>query len=219
MTEVYDFFAGPALWTAFIICIGGMALRVAYLFGLAKERDRELYNHAVWGSALQSIYHWLIPLGSVSFRVQPLFGIAFFTFHACLLGIPFFLLAHNTLFQEAFGISLPALPDSVADVLTVVFLIAMLFLLLRRIMRPEVRILTTAGDIVVLLMTALPFVTGYLACHQIGPYRLMLVMHMVSAEVLLICIPFSKLGHCVLFFFSRACIGVEFGHRRGVRTW
>ncbi len=219
MIEVYDFLAGPALWAAFLISIGGLALRLAYLFGLSRERDREFYNHAEFSSAFRSIMHWMLPLGSVSLRAQPLFAVAFFLFHILLLGIPSFLLAHNTLLQEYFGLSLPALSDFVSDRLTLVFLLSALFLLLRRILRPEVRILTRARDYVLLIMTALPFATGFLAYHQVGPYQSMLTCHVLSAEVLLIAIPFSKLGHCILFLFTRAFIGFEFGHRRGARSW
>jgi len=120
---------------------------------------------------------------------------------------------------EAFGVSLPSLPEYLADYMTIALLIAALFLLLRRIIRPEVRILSSAWDYFLLVLTSLPFVTGVLAYHQIGPYMLMLVLHVLSAEVLLIVIPFSKLGHVILFFFSRAFIGFEMGTRRGARTW
>ncbi|MGA2225776.1 MAG: TmcC family electron transfer complex membrane anchor subunit [Syntrophobacteraceae bacterium] len=219
MNDFYEFLTGPALWAAFIIFIVGIVVRVAYLYGLSRERDLVFYNHVDLKWAFRSIIHWLIPFGSVSLRTQPLFAIAFFLFHVCLLGVPIFLLAHNTLWQEAYGISLPSLPDSLADVLTVLFVISALVLLVRRIVRPEVRILSTAWDYFLLVLTSAPFVTGFLAYHQIGPYKLTLILHILLSEILLIVIPFSKLGHIVLFFFSRAFIGFEMGTRRGARTW
>jgi len=82
-----------------------------------------------------------------------------------------------------------------------------------------VRILTTPWDYTLLVLTALPFVTGFLAYHQQGPYEVMLLLHVLFAEILLIIIPFSKLGHIILFFFTRAFIGVEMGGRRGARSW
>ena len=194
-------------------------MRVAYLFGISKERDRVFYNHVDLRWALRSIIHWLVPLGSVSMRAQPLFSIAFFVFHICLFGVPLFLLAHNMLWQEAFGIRIPAMPDFWADILTVVFIVAAIILLVRRVVRPEVRILTTAWDYFLILLTSAPFLTGFLAYHQFGPYKLMLILHIILAEILLVLIPFSKLGHIILFFPSRAFIGFEMGSRRGVRTW
>jgi nitrate reductase gamma subunit len=219
MNDFYEFLTGPALWAAFIIFIVGIVVRVAYLYGLSRERDLVFYNHVDLKWGFRSIIHWLIPLGSVSLRTQPLFAIAFFVFHVCLFGVPIFLLAHNTLWQEAYGISLPSLPDSFADVLTVLFVISALVLLVRRIVRPEVRILSTAWDYFLLVLTSAPFVTGFLAYHQIGPYKLTLILHILLSEILLIVIPFSKLGHIILFFFSRAFIGFEMGTRRGARTW
>jgi nitrate reductase gamma subunit len=218
MNDFYEFLTGPALWAAFTIFVFGLIVRVVYLYGLSKERDRVFYNHVDLKWGFRSIFHWLIPFGSVSLREQPLFAIAFFVFHLCLLGVPIFLLAHNTLWQEAFGVSLPSLPDSIADVLTVLFMLAALVLLARRIVRAEVRFLSSAWDYFLLILTSAPFVTGFLAYHQIGPYKLTLILHVLFAEILLVVIPFSKLGHIALYFFSRASFGFEMG-RRGARTW
>ncbi len=91
MNDFYEFLTGPALWAAFIIFIVGLIVRVTHLYGLSKERDRVLYNHVDLKWALRSIIHWLIPLGSVGLRAQPVFAIAFFLFHLCLFGVPIFL--------------------------------------------------------------------------------------------------------------------------------
>lgn len=219
MNELYEFLRGPFLWVTFFIFFGGLIWRVAYLFGLSRERDRVFYNHMdiQWG--LRSIGHWLLPLGSVSMRSQPVFSIVFYLFHVCLLAVPLFLFAHNMLFSESFGVSLWSMPDGLADILTIVFMVCLVFLFVRRLVRPEVRILTSPWDYTLLVLTLLPFLTGFLAYHQAGPYNLLLVLHILFAEVLLIIIPFSKLGHIVLFFFSRAFIGFEMGARRGARPW
>jgi nitrate reductase gamma subunit len=103
--------------------------------------------------------------------------------------------------------------------MTVMLLISIIFLVIRRIVRSEVRILTESWDYVLLGLTALPFLTGLLAYHQVGPYELLMIMHLLTAEIILILIPFSKLAHMVLFFFTRAFIGFEMGGRRGARSW
>lgn len=219
MDALYVFLIGPALWITFIISIGGLILRLAYLFGLSRERDRVFCNHmsSLW--AIKSILHWLVPWGSVSLRLQPVFSLVFFVFHVCLLGVPLFLLAHNMLWEEAFGLGLWSMPDVWADSLTVILIGCVIFLFVRRLVRPEVRILTTLWDYTLLVLTTLPFVTGFLAYHQWGPYDVMLLLHVLFAEILLIIIPFSKLGHIILFFFTRAFIGFEMGGRRGARSW
>jgi nitrate reductase gamma subunit len=219
MYELYDFLTGPALWAAFIFFIGGLILRLVHLYGLSKERDRVFYNHMSMKWGFRSIIHWLLPLGSVSLRAQPVFAVAFYVFHVCLLAVPLFLRAHNIMWHEAFAMSLPSLPGSVADVLAIICVLAALVLLLRRVIRPEVRILTSAWDYTLLILTVLPFITGVLAYHQIGPKEMLLILHILSAEILLVIIPFSKLAHIIIFFFSRAFIGFEMGQRRGARTW
>lgn len=219
LNALYLFLTGPGLWISFVISIGGLILRLVYLFGLSSERDRVFYNHMSISWAIKSITHWLMPLGSISLRSQPVFSLVFFTFHVCLLGVPLFLLAHNMLLDEAFGISLWSMPEYLADVFTVVFIGCALFLFVRRLVRPEVRILTTLWDYTLLALTTLPFVTGFLASHQWGQYNITLVLHVLFAETLLIIIPFSKLGHVILFFFARAFIGFEMGSRRGTRPW
>lgn len=225
MYPLYDFLAGPGVWIAVIVFLAGLAVRAAFLLGLSRERDRIFYNHFNWGWSLRSIGNWLLPWGSVSLRKQPVFSLAFFLFHVCLIFIPIFLDAHNQLWREAFGWSLPTLPDVVADWGTIVFMASAAFLLVRRVVRAEVRILTGVWDYLVLLITAAPFVFGFLAYRQIGQYDTMLVLHMLCGEIMLVVVPFSKLGHLMLFFFTRAFIGSDMGARRevhgreGAKVW
>jgi hypothetical protein len=39
------------------------------------------------------------------------------------------------------------------------------------------------------------------------------IIHILTGELMLILIPFSKLSHWILFFVSRSVIGIEFGRR------
>jgi nitrate reductase gamma subunit len=213
------FIAGPALWAAFIIFFSGLIIRIVHLYRLSRKKDPVIYNHASFNWGLKSILYWLLPWGSASMRQQPVFTFMVFAFHITLLAVPLFLDAHNMLWEESWGISLWSLPDTLADVMTVILLISIVFLVIRRIVRSEVRILTETWDWVLLGLTALPFLTGFLAYHQFGPYELLMTLHLLTAEILLILIPFTKLAHMILFFFTRAFIGFEMGGRRGARSW
>ena len=216
---IYDFLTGPALWFTFIFFIGGLLVRIGLLFRLSRKKDQIIYNHISPKWALRSILYWLIPGGSASMRQQPFFTVVAFVFHLSLLTVPLFLSAHNLLWEEAFNISLWSLPDALADGMTVALIAAAVFLYARRLIRPEVRILTSSWDYFLLIMTALPFLTGFLAYHQWGPYEALLSLHILLSQVMLILIPITKLGHMILFFFTRAFIGFEMGGRRGARTW
>jgi nitrate reductase gamma subunit len=107
------------------------------------------------------------------------------------------------------------MPESVADVLTVGVIIAAVFLVLRRIALSEVRILTTIYDFVVLAITVAPFVTGFIAHYIASDYKFWLIVHVICGEIMLIAIPFTKLSHFVLFFMSRAQLGMDYGIKRG----
>jgi nitrate reductase gamma subunit len=217
--SIYNFLTGPALWTSFLIFLGGLIVRIAWLFKLSRRKDQVFYNHASLSWGFKSILYWIVPWGSASMRQQPIFTFMVFAFHITLLAVPLFLNAHNILWDEAFGISLWSMPNQWADVMTVIALVAIIFLAIRRMVRREVRILTGAWDYILIGITALPFLTGLLAYHQLGPYETMMIAHVIAGELLLILIPFTKLGHMILFFFTRAFIGFEMGGRRGARSW
>jgi len=215
---MYEFVRGPLLWVTFIVFFGGMIYRVAALVSLSLKKDRVVYNHASGSWALRSIVHWLLPLNRTAVQ-YPVYAIVAYIFHICLLIVPVFLLAHNILWDESWGISLWSLPEDVADYTTLVMLAACLFLIIRRAVLPYVKIVTTPVDYVLLVAVALPFLTGYIAYHQWLEYKTMLIIHILSGELMLVLIPFTKLMHMMLFFLSRAHIGMEFGQRRGTVTW
>lgn len=216
---MYTFLAGPALWATFIIFIGGLVIRIAHLYRISRKKDRVIYNHASFNWGLKSILFWLLPWGSAAMRQQPVFTFMVFMFHITLLATPLLLDAHNILWDESWGISIWSLPDAFSDAMTIILLVSVIYLVVRRIVRNEVRILTETWDYVLLGITALPFLTGFLTYHQFGPYEFMMILHLLTAEILLILIPITKLAHMILFFFTRAFIGFEMGGRRGARSW
>jgi nitrate reductase gamma subunit len=96
-------------------------------------------------------------------------------------------------------------------------LVAAVCLVLRRIALPEVRILTTWYDYLLLLITVLPFLTGFFLVQGIGDPDFWLVAHILVGELLLIAIPFTKLYHVVGFFLTRMQLGMDYGIKRGGR--
>ena len=178
----YEFLTGPALWFTFIFFMGGLSARIAFLCRLSRKKDRVIYNHFSFSWGLRSILHWMIPWASAAMRQQPIFSAVAFIFHLALLAVPLFLAAHNVLWDEAFGISLWSLPNPVADAMTLVLMAAAVFLGVRRRIRPEVRILTGAWDYFLLVLTTLPFLTGFLAYHQWGPYEALLILHILGGS-------------------------------------
>lgn len=216
---MYEFITGPLLWLSFLIFFVGLIVRVVLYFkGLHWQLDRVAYKaHLGLGirGAIRSIMHWLVPFWSVGWRAKPLFTIVFFVFHIGLVVTPLFLIGHAVILEERFGVTWwPTISMGLADALTIGVMCAVVFIAIRRIGLPEVRILTTLYDYLLLLISVAPFVTGFLAVHQTPDYEFWLYAHILCGEFLLIAIPFTKLFHVVGFFLSRAQIGMDFGVKR-----
>jgi nitrate reductase gamma subunit len=216
---MYEFVTGPLAWLSFLIFFVGLIVRTVFYFrGLDWQADRVAYReHLSYGvkGAARSIFFWLIPYGTHSWRYYKVFTFLVFTFHFCLIITPIFLLGHNVLLRERWGFSLPTLPEGLADIMTVVVIFAAVLILLRRLALPQVRILTTSHDLLVIAIAAAPFITGFLAYHQAGDYNFWLILHILCGEIMLVAIPFTKLSHFVLFFLSRAQLGMDYGIKRG----
>jgi nitrate reductase gamma subunit len=216
---MYELVTGPLAWLAFSIFFIGLIVRVVrYIRGLDWKLDRVTYgvntSYGIKG-ALRSIFFWLFPYGTHSWRNNPWFTFWVFLLHVGLLITPIFLLGHNILLKERWGISLWTLPEAVADIMTVIVIIAVVFLILRRIALPEVRLITTAYDYLLLTVALAPFVTGFLASHRTPDYSFWLIAHIICGEIFLIAIPLTKLSHFILFFLSRAQLGMDYGIKRG----
>ncbi len=216
---MYQILTGPVLWLSFAIFFIGCIIRIVlYIKGLDWKADRVAYtSHLSYGlkGAARSIILWLIPFGTRSWRVKPVFTIAFFLFHICLIVTPVFLLAHNIILKQRFGFSLPVLPESLSNLMTIIVIISVIFMIIRRVALSEVRILTTFYDYLVLVIAVAPFITGLCTYYQAPDYNFWLPAHIISGEIMLIAIPFTKLSHFVLFFMSRAQLGMDFGIKRG----
>jgi nitrate reductase gamma subunit len=219
MREIYNFVSGPLAWLAFILFFGGCLYRLIRLFMLVKEKEPFIFTYMSWKYSLRSIFHWIIPFGTVNWRRHPVLTVVTFVFHVGLVISPIFLLAHVILLDEALNLSWWALPDAWADILTVVVIIGCLFFLVRRLTQPEVKFVTSASDFVILAVVAAPFITGFIAYHQWIDYPVMMVLHVVAGEVLLVAIPFTRLSHMLFSPFTRAYMGSEFGKVRHARDW
>lgn len=217
---MYDFLTGPMLYASFAVFIIGLLVRVVmYIRGLAWNLDRVPYgynNGLAFKWAMKSIFFWLTPGGVRSWRVKPIMCALFFLFHIGLVLVPIFLEAHNILLKNGpLGFSLPTLPQGVADVLTILAVFAGVALIVRRLVLPEVRFITRFPDWAVLGLSVAVLATGLLARYQVGDYNFWLLAHIGCGELILLAAPFTKLSHIVLFFCSRAQIGLDFGLKRG----
>ena len=106
-----------------------------------------------------------------------------------------------------------------ADIMTIWVILACAYFIFRRVSIAEAKRVTRPIDFLILIIILVTFLAGFLAYHQWGPYRPILILHIISSELLLVMIPFSKLGHMLFFWFSRTYMGAEFGKQLNARDW
>ncbi len=211
---------GPLFIVSLLVFVVGMTLRVVlYIRGLDWRLERVAYGPQMGRGlpgALSSIFMWLIPGGTHGWRKQPFIALGFFLLHVGAILLPLFLVGHTVILEHATGISLPSLPMGLADALTIASIVGLGLLALRRFTVAEARALTTCEDWMILILTAVPFISGFMA--RFSPSDLWTLVHIISGEVFLIVAPFTKLAHIVLYFMSRAQIGMDYAIKRGGAT-
>jgi len=217
-----EFLSGPLFKLALLVFFVGLGVRlVHYVRGLDWKLERVAYAYmgkdGVIGAAW-SVFKWMLPFGTHSWRNQGYATIAFFFFHLGVVICPLFLAGHMVLMDDALGFSFPSLPVGVGDVLALLGFAGGIMLLLRRITLPQVRFLTDWKDLAILGLCLFTLGTGMLARFQFGCYEFMLGAHMLSGELILFLAPFTKLSHIALFFASRAQLGIDFAVKRGGAT-
>jgi nitrate reductase gamma subunit len=219
MHTFYNFVSGPLAWIAFILFFGGSIYRIVRMLMLVAGKEQFIFTYMSWRYSLRSIFHWIVPFASVNWRRQPVLTVVTFAFHICLLALPIFLYSHVVLWDEAFGISWWALPDGLADVMTVIVILGAVYFLVRRLTQEEVKFVTSVSDYVILAIVAAPFITGFLAYHQWFAYPLIMSLHVLAGNIMLAAIPFTRLSHMLFSPFTRAYMGSEFGNVRHARDW
>ena len=219
MHSLYHFVSGPLAWVAFILFICGSIYRLVSLIALVYKKEMFIFSYMSLKYSLRSILHWSIPFATENMRRHPSLTIIAFAFHICLILAPLFMLAHVTLIEEAWNISWWTLPESATEFMILVVMGCSLFFLVRRLVSKEVRYVTAASDYIILVIVSAPFITGFLAYQQWFDYQIMLILHILSGEIMLVAIPFTRLSHMLFAPLTRAYMGSEFGGVRHARDW
>jgi nitrate reductase gamma subunit len=219
-----NFVQGQLVSIAVIVFILGVIYQGIQFFKLTKKKEwvfppLPIENKPEKKTAEQWIIQCLRSLDGTLWKTDRALTIVTSVFHVCLIAAPLFLLGHNILLNQSWGLSLFSLPESFSDVLTLVVLIGGAYFLGRRLFLARVRAISSIYDYIVLLIAVAPFLTGFLAYHQWLDYRTVIFLHILSGELMLITIPFTKLGHMLFFFLYRFFIGSEYSFVRGSRTW
>jgi len=210
---MYDFVQGPLITIAFIVFILGLLFQLIQFFRLTRKKE--------WGrpplpqeikpekkTAKTIIASCLASLNGTLWKTDPALTVVTSVFHVLLIITPLFLLGHNILLNQSCGWGLFSLPESLSDRLTLIILCCGAYFGGRRLFLARVRAITSLYDYVVLF-----------AYRQWFHYETVMMLHILSGNIMLITIPFTKLGHMLFFFLYRFFLGGEYGFLRGSRTW
>ena len=200
MNAWLDFARGPAFVFAFSFMLLGLARHVVVtVWDMVRTVRRAGDKTVPYRSAATATLKWLFPLGKL--HRQPLFSVTSILFHVAILVVPLFLAGHIALWARGLGWSWPALSNEVADVLTITAVVTAAVLLVLRIASSATRALSRLQDFVLPPIIAVPFATGFLVMHpQLNPFSFeaTLFVHIMSANLVFILMPITKLSHAVL---------------------
>lgn len=216
---MYEILTGPLLWIAFAVFFVGLTVRVVLYFrGLDWRLDRVAYKpqmkYGIRG-AVRSVYSWLLPFGTHGWRAKPIYTLMFFALHIGVVIVPLFLEGHAVMIKNGLGINWPAMPQILADVLSIAALLGGLGIVVRRMLLPEVRILTNINDMLLLALILTLLASGIVAAHNPVHYSFWITLHVACGVTVLLTAPFTRLAHIVLFFCTRIQLGMDFGIKRG----
>lgn len=208
---------GPMFNIAVTIFILGLFVRFAEILVLGRAPNYAEPRGGEWLPGLRTVFsRTLSDRGTIS-RAPVTFFVGLI-WHLGFLAVLFLFVPHVELIKGVFGLSWPGLPNPLIDLITAMTLIALLGILAGRLMDPVKRYISTLDDYLTWAITFMVVLTGFLAYHHVlEPYPLALGMHILSAEILMILLPFTKLTHIFTIVLARWYNGAAYG-RKGVQS-
>lgn len=124
-------------------------------------------------------------------------------FHAAIIIAPLTARAHGILLDLSWGILPPRFSPVFTEFFTAAAIAAGFFLLCRRVIVRHVSAVSSWKDFAAMICVLIPFVTGFLAREMIGPYEIMMLIHVAGANLLLVMVGWTRLGHMVFFIAGK----------------
>ena len=216
--DLLEFARGPALQVAAYILVAGVIWRLVGIIMLKEKPEFSEPRHpGGLMAALKVIY--TRSFTAAPFKRATLYPkMLAYVLHIGLFVVVFLFVPHIVFFEGFLGFDWPGLPNNVIYFAGVAAVVAGIALLVRRLTHPVLRLISNFDDYFSWFITLLPLVTGLLMPVRMGVrYETLLAVHILSVAVLMIWLPFGKLGHTFLVFITRGTTGMVF-ERRGAKT-
>lgn len=191
---------GPFFRFAFAIMVlgllrHGVLVSASIIKAIMRASDRNIPYKTV----LKATFSWLFPINKL--QDEAFYSVTSILFHVGIVLVPLFYASHIILWERGIGLSWIALPRITADLLTLLTILTATVLFLVRIVDRDVRVLSRFQDFVLLPLIIIPFISGFFASHPVfSPinYDSLILIHVISADILMLLIPFTKMSHVIL---------------------
>jgi len=215
--ELLYWVRGTGLQIAAAVFLFGMSYRMLHLALLGRKKNLAAPRGSEWGPGLRTIWRRSFVLPELSARGK-FTVIAGYAFHLGFLITLFFLSQHIDMLRAVLGFGWKALPRSIIDITAILAIAALIALLVHRVIDPVKRMLSGFEDYLTWALSFLPLLTGFMLLRGIGAdYTHLLILHLLSVELLLIAVPFTKLAHMLSTFSARWYNGAFAGYK-GVKA-
>jgi hypothetical protein len=216
-----EFARGPALIVAIAVFIAGLGWRI---YGLYRRPLKPDYSapraSAVGGAGLRAIVSRMWQ--HRTFRDATIVGtLNAYGYHVGLAIVFFGFTPHIAFIRRLTGLWWPAVPGWMFVIAVALVFIGLFYALMIRLTSPVLRLLSNFDDYASWVITLLPMLTGMAVLNLSldspypirAPYPGPVAIHLLALELLLVWLPFSKLGHAFLVLLSRSATGVAFARK------
>ena len=202
--DLFSIVEGPLLWVISFVFLASLILRFSFFLHSIISHNSRTENRGQ-ASIFITLARFFLPLHK-AFIKKPFYTTLRYIFHGCLFIVPIWLSGHIVLWSESrFEWDWMALPDAWADWMTLILLALAAYFLVRRLVLKDLRRRSSSQDILLILITALPFLTGYFLMHGTLESIAFLgdnigVIHMISGELMIL---------MALFLFYRSRLDTQ----------
>ena len=216
--DLLEFARGPVLQVAAYILVGGVIWRIVGIMLLKEKPD---YSEPRKGGGILAALKviWTRGFTAPAFKRATMYPkMMAYVMHIGLFAVVFLFVPHIMFFEGFLGFEWPGLPNNAIYLIGVATVASGIALIVRRMTSPVLKLISNFDDYFSWFVTMLPLVTGLLIPVRFGVrYETLLAIHILSVALLMVWLPFGKLGHTFLVFITRGTTGMVF-ERRGART-
>ncbi|MEW6364832.1 MAG: hypothetical protein AB1714_09360 [Acidobacteriota bacterium] len=203
-------------WVALGVMAVVYTMRIRWLLSFRATRDRQAPGNPGRTDARRGAYYSLanvlMPWGMESTRRGFAFYLTFALFHlgvAAGIGLAFLSTLSRSFLQ------IPIIANATMALLLAAFAIG-LYRIVRRVVRPVMRLISTPDDYFSVIMLTIWFLLGVFAeASIVGRIEgdRYVIAYLLATSFFLLYVPFSKISHYLYYPFTRYWLGRTLGHR------